>query len=238
MGNILDLSAAMIDSGELLEPPMRITNELSEISDGVALVESFSNVVVLRTGDGLALFDASGTATGSSVARSLRGWSTERVNTLVYTHGHLDHVGGSGAFAADGRERGHEPRPRRRAHQRGRPVRSISPDRRMERAHQPATVRWRAAPVRVGNRRRRRVPAIGRAGVYRDLRSTAAPSTSAASRSSCTMHGARPTTTPGRGFPSTAPSRPATSSRGSSRTPATRRRCSATRSNGRRRYGR
>ncbi|MGI9053407.1 MAG: alkyl sulfatase dimerization domain-containing protein [Ilumatobacteraceae bacterium] len=107
MPEILDLSAAMIDSGELLEPPMRITNELSEIADDVAVIESFSNVVALRAGDGMVVFDTSGAATGAAVARSLRAWSTAPIHTIVYTHGHVDHVGGSGAFIADADQRAH-----------------------------------------------------------------------------------------------------------------------------------
>jgi alkyl sulfatase BDS1-like metallo-beta-lactamase superfamily hydrolase len=67
----------------------------------VALIESFSHVVVVDTGDGLVAFDSSGAHTGAAVVESLRGWSDEAVDTLVYTHGHVDHVGGSRAFAAD-----------------------------------------------------------------------------------------------------------------------------------------
>jgi alkyl sulfatase BDS1-like metallo-beta-lactamase superfamily hydrolase len=37
----------------------------------------------------------------------VRGWRTDAVDTIVYTHGHVDHVGGSGAFVADADARGH-----------------------------------------------------------------------------------------------------------------------------------
>src|SRR5207237_3705043 len=33
-------------------------------------------------------------------------WSQDRFATIVYTHGHLDHVGGGGAFLADAEQRG------------------------------------------------------------------------------------------------------------------------------------
>jgi alkyl sulfatase BDS1-like metallo-beta-lactamase superfamily hydrolase len=42
---------------------------------------------------------------------ALRGWSGERVHSLIYTHGHLDHVGGSGAVSADAVHHGY-PGPR------------------------------------------------------------------------------------------------------------------------------
>lgn len=109
MTEILELSAAMIDTGELTTSPLRITNQLSELADGVAVIESFSNVVTLATGEGLVLFDTSGHATGAAVVEALRRWSAAAVDTIVYTHGHVDHVGGSGAFVADGQARGDRP---------------------------------------------------------------------------------------------------------------------------------
>ncbi|MGH3745674.1 MAG: alkyl sulfatase dimerization domain-containing protein [Mycobacteriales bacterium] len=100
MADLLDLSARIIDSGAAGEPVNRITQELSEVADGVAVVESFSHSVALRTDDGLVVFDASGAATGGAVAAAIGAWSSAPVGTLVYTHGHVDHVGGSGAFLA------------------------------------------------------------------------------------------------------------------------------------------
>ncbi len=107
MADLLELSARIVDSGTADEPVNRVTQELSELADGIAVVESFSHVVAFRTGDGLVLFDSSGVATGAAVVEALRGWSADPVRTLVYTHGHLDHVGGSAAFVADAERRGH-----------------------------------------------------------------------------------------------------------------------------------
>jgi alkyl sulfatase BDS1-like metallo-beta-lactamase superfamily hydrolase len=97
----LELSARLIDTGTVDTPPNRITEELSELGDGVAIIESFSHVVVVDTGDGLVTFDSSGAQSGGRVVESLRAWSDDPVHTLVYTHGHVDHVGGSRSFAAD-----------------------------------------------------------------------------------------------------------------------------------------
>lgn len=116
MADLLAISARIIDSGAVDQPVNRITGELSEVADGVAVVESFSHSIVVATGEGLLAFDASGVATGAGVVRALRGWSAEPVNTLVYTHGHLDHVGGSPAWTADAERRGSQ-RPRFVSHQ-------------------------------------------------------------------------------------------------------------------------
>lgn len=107
MADLIGLSNRIVDSGIANEPVNRTTGELSEIADGLAMVESFSHVVTWNSGDGLVCFDTSHKNTGEQVVSSIRGWTDARFNTLVYTHGHADHVGGSVDFAADAAARGH-----------------------------------------------------------------------------------------------------------------------------------
>jgi alkyl sulfatase BDS1-like metallo-beta-lactamase superfamily hydrolase len=108
MADLLALSARYIDDGvyEGAGSIHRITTELSEVADGIAVIEAFSHVVAFRTGDGLAIFDTSLEAFAGGILKSLRAWSDEAVNTVAYTHGHIDHVGGAQAFLDDARERG------------------------------------------------------------------------------------------------------------------------------------
>lgn len=108
MADLLSISSRMIDSGVVDQPPNRINNELSELADQVSIIESFSHVVVIETQDGLVLFDTSGARTGEKVVEALRSRYSQPVHTIVYTHGHVDHVGGSSAFAADAVERNHK----------------------------------------------------------------------------------------------------------------------------------
>src|SRR5687767_14548363 len=100
MADLLALSSRIIDSGVVDQPVNRVTNELSALADNLAIVESFSHCVAFRSGDGIVAFDASGAHTGAAVVDALRGWRTDRISHLVYTHGHADHVGGSTHFAA------------------------------------------------------------------------------------------------------------------------------------------
>jgi alkyl sulfatase BDS1-like metallo-beta-lactamase superfamily hydrolase len=108
MGDLLDLSTRIIDSGVVDQPINRVTNELSELAPDLAIVESFSHSVALRTDEGIVAFDASGVHTGAAVVQALRGWRGDPVSHLVYTHGHADHVGGSCFFAAAAERDGHQ----------------------------------------------------------------------------------------------------------------------------------
>ena len=108
---LLEFANRTIDSEELLGPVNRVTNELTVIDDRLAVVESFSHVWAVSTGEGLVLFDTSGQPSGPKVVESLRHWRTDPVHTIVYTHGHIDHVGGATAWIADAERRGHS-RPR------------------------------------------------------------------------------------------------------------------------------
>ena len=102
----IDVSTRIIDSGVLEKPVNRMDEELHELADGVAIVESFSHSISVDTGAGLVVFDTSVEAKGPAVVNALRSWSDAPFDSIVYTHGHLDHVGGSGAFAADADARG------------------------------------------------------------------------------------------------------------------------------------
>ncbi len=112
MSELLELSARFIDEGTYEGPASvnRITGQLSEVAPDIAMVEAFSHVVALRTADGLVVFDTSLEAFGGQVVRALQSWADAPVHTIVYTHGHVDHVGGAHALLAAAMERGH-PRP-------------------------------------------------------------------------------------------------------------------------------
>ena len=98
MEDLLELSARIIDTGDITTRTNRVTTELSEVGEGIAVVEAFSHVWAVETGGGLVLFDTSAAPFGVACRDALRSWSTERVDTIVYTHGHVDHVGGANAW--------------------------------------------------------------------------------------------------------------------------------------------
>ncbi|MFM7963662.1 MAG: MBL fold metallo-hydrolase, partial [Actinomycetota bacterium] len=107
----IDVSTRVIDSGVVNEPLNRVDGNVWELDTGLAFVESFSHSVVVKGGESLACFDASGAGSGKQVVDSIRSWSNSPISHLVYTHGHADHIGGSFAFAEDAASRG-DARPR------------------------------------------------------------------------------------------------------------------------------
>jgi hypothetical protein len=78
----LELSSKIIDTQETLGVTTRITNELSEINQQIAIIESFSHSIVFRTSDGLVVFDTSGVYTGQEVVKALRSWNKDRINKM------------------------------------------------------------------------------------------------------------------------------------------------------------
>ncbi|MEE4299175.1 MAG: alkyl sulfatase dimerization domain-containing protein [Pseudomonadales bacterium] len=122
MADLIGMSTKVIDEGDdgSVGPLNRINHELSVLADDIAMVEAFSHSVVFRTDAGLVAFDTSNVAGGRRVVDAIRSWSPAPFHSIVFTHGHVDHVGGSGAFAADAAARGeplrcvgHENVPRR-----------------------------------------------------------------------------------------------------------------------------
>ena len=122
MGNayadeLLERSSRLIDGEEVADP--RSTNPtdagLADFGDGVALIASFSHVLVMTGEGGLNLVDTSAAMLASGVLDSLRNWSRDPVDTIVYTHGHLDHVGGAPLFVSEAAAAGRR-RPRVVAH--------------------------------------------------------------------------------------------------------------------------
>lgn len=72
-----------------------------EVADGVGVVTGFSNVVVFRTGEGLLLFDTGPELLAPATHKAVRAWCADPVRYAIYSHGHIDHVGGIGLFDDD-----------------------------------------------------------------------------------------------------------------------------------------
>jgi alkyl sulfatase BDS1-like metallo-beta-lactamase superfamily hydrolase len=108
---VLDRSGRILDgeAGGGRGHPLGASGSLEEVAPDVAFVPSFANVSALRTADGLVLFDSGSTVETGRVHDELRSWSTDPVHTVVFTHGHIDHVFGVDRYDADNAAAGAPP---------------------------------------------------------------------------------------------------------------------------------
>lgn len=90
--------------------------ELVEVGQGTAFVSSFANVSAFETTEGLVCVDSGAPFSAAEIHRMIRAWSPARLHTTIFSHGHIDHVLGTGPFEAEARERGWGP-PRVVAHE-------------------------------------------------------------------------------------------------------------------------
>jgi len=74
--------------------PFAPRGAVAQVADSCAFVPSFANVSAVATGDGLVLVDTGSQLFARAALDELRRWSTDRVHTAVYSHGHIDHVFG------------------------------------------------------------------------------------------------------------------------------------------------
>ncbi|MCY3636837.1 MAG: MBL fold metallo-hydrolase [bacterium] len=105
---LLDQSTRLIDES-VYEGPRSVQpmdGSFNEIADGIAVVCAFSHVWCVATDEGLVAIDTSLPMFAPGVLKHLHKWRSQPVHTIVYTHGHADHVGGAPAFVADAQERG------------------------------------------------------------------------------------------------------------------------------------
>jgi alkyl sulfatase BDS1-like metallo-beta-lactamase superfamily hydrolase len=86
--------------------PFSLSGEAEEVADGVAFVPAFANVAALATDDGLTLVDTGSAPFAQHIHDTLRRWNTTRLNTAVFSHGHIDHVFGVAPFEEEARTNG------------------------------------------------------------------------------------------------------------------------------------
>jgi alkyl sulfatase BDS1-like metallo-beta-lactamase superfamily hydrolase len=90
--------------------------EVASPRSDTAFVAAFSNVNAIATDDGLVVVDTSSPLNTEQAHDALRGWDRRPAHTIVYTHGHIDHVFGVERYEADARDAG-APAPRVVAHE-------------------------------------------------------------------------------------------------------------------------
>jgi glyoxylase-like metal-dependent hydrolase (beta-lactamase superfamily II) len=86
--------------------PVAHLGGLAEICAGVAFLPAFANITAVQTEDGLVLVDTGSAFVAHRNHAELRRWTGQRLNTAIYSHGHIDHVFGVGVFEAEAADQG------------------------------------------------------------------------------------------------------------------------------------
>ncbi|MDJ1130923.1 alkyl sulfatase dimerization domain-containing protein [Streptomyces iconiensis] len=89
---------------------------LTAVGERTGFFPAFANVAVFDTGDGLVLVDTGDFRTAETLHAAVRDFSPAPVRTVVFTHGHVDHVFGVGPFDEEADRLG-RPRPEVIAHE-------------------------------------------------------------------------------------------------------------------------
>jgi len=103
MGAIKD-AAEKFWNGELnvlAQHPLMPTGEFEEIAAGVVFYRWFANFVVVKSEEGLVLVDTGAYFNQQQTVEMVRRFAPDRVNTAIYTHGHVDHACGMPALVAE-----------------------------------------------------------------------------------------------------------------------------------------
>ena len=104
--DLLDLADKLFTGAipiESYHPFQQWSGRLAEVQLGVAFVDAFANSAAVDTDAGLVVIDTSGALFAKSVHETIRSWSPRRLDTAIFTHGHIDHVFGVDIYEEEAR---------------------------------------------------------------------------------------------------------------------------------------
>ena len=96
--------------------PFSYLGGVAEVAGASLFVASFANVSAIATADGLVLVDTGSQVLAGQAMAAIREWRGDRLNTAIFSHGHIDHVFGVDLYEAEARDHGW-PAPRVVAHE-------------------------------------------------------------------------------------------------------------------------
>jgi alkyl sulfatase BDS1-like metallo-beta-lactamase superfamily hydrolase len=110
--SILDLAEQLwagniaIEAAHPLVDPLRTSGAYEEVAPDTLFMATLANISAFRTADGLVLVDTGLSFLARMHHERLRTWDASRLNTAVYSHGHIDHIFGVPPFDEEARANG------------------------------------------------------------------------------------------------------------------------------------
>ena len=110
--SILDLAERLwagqiaIEDAHPLVDPLRTSGAYVEVAPDTIFMATLANINAFRTADGLVLVDTGLSFLARMHHERLRTWDSSRLNTAVYSHGHIDHIFGVPPFDEEARANG------------------------------------------------------------------------------------------------------------------------------------
>jgi glyoxylase-like metal-dependent hydrolase (beta-lactamase superfamily II) len=95
----------------LTQHPLIPTGDFEEVAAGIMFYRWLANFTAVRTEEGLVLVDTGIYFSQAQTVALVRKFAPDRINTAIYTHGHVDHACGTPAFVEEAQQR-HVARPR------------------------------------------------------------------------------------------------------------------------------
>jgi alkyl sulfatase BDS1-like metallo-beta-lactamase superfamily hydrolase len=86
--------------------PVVSNHDLEEIAPGTAYIAAFGNISAFALDDQLLLVDTGNKFFATTNHQRVRSWTDLPLSTVIYTHGHIDHVFGLEPFEQEAREAG------------------------------------------------------------------------------------------------------------------------------------
>lgn len=109
---LMELAQKLIDGEITVEQqnPFIPPGEFAEAAEGVGFVASMANSSVFQTDEGLVMVDTGSPFSARHIHEKIRKWAGRkiRLNTAIFSHGHIDHVFGVGPFEEDAEKAGWE----------------------------------------------------------------------------------------------------------------------------------
>ena len=96
MGKVLDLAEKLWigETDTYLNHPFAEPYEIEEIKEGLWFNRSFSNSIIRKTSEGLIIIDPAAQFDEAIRHKKIRSVTKDKVHSVIYTHGHVDHCFG------------------------------------------------------------------------------------------------------------------------------------------------